>query len=1033
MTDPSPTCPDCGTALPTDSPQSLCPACLMRQALASRTLVNGSGKSNTAAPPLSPDEIADKFPAFEILECLGRGGMGVVYKARQKSLNRLVAIKILAPERETDSRFAERFAHEAELLAKLSHPHIVTIHDFGETGGFYYLVMEFVDGVNLRDLLRDGKIEAKQALAIVPPICEALQFAHDKGIVHRDIKPENLLLDRDGRVKIADFGIASLVGVSGESAGTPPYMAPEQASHSEVDHRADIYALGVVLYEMLTGERPGKEVVAPSKKVQIDVRLDEIVLRALEKNPELRFQEASIFKTQVETLSPGNASDSPAQTGVAASGPSSIPGPTWPPDHPAKSTGLGKWRLGILVGTVLGVPFLWSSMSAWEVIFLCGLALVLSLVLGLMSWRSRSGKFAIVASGMGLLIWWVVFAANLLFNLPFLHAPKEQVIGGLDTPLAPLTNAGDAELPRFGPVIERVLPAVTPGTACLLDFESGRFVAPPDRLAEKMWRDIERTDLDRSELQWMGDSQADAALLGATEHTVAFIGTMEFARSVAKMSDGIQFIRFDDYTPELFLESIRKHSFERKMKNEGIYSASVDFRDAGILFVTAQGSMGLMEILGPNDDPSGLKIRYKLMQGANPPTRAVAAAQATHELPPLVPVMELKIPPMDLPDMTTREGYRLTVEPREGNYVLATIREYEGHAAITKDTPVKRETLRLIRTPGDSHSEDIYKDSHWAMRPNLKNRKGSTATIAATDRCVISGFGQQVVITDLDFEGAPGGSVDSGGADGHRRTASAWKRFEFADFDGDKKLTRIVEFELKVVTEDKARELAEHHSISLPPYNVANWAITLSVPTVETPAEATSIPFAPAQRDYDLAAEGMEEALLPGGRSPDGRYEVRVRGSVEAPYGYEILVYAAGGKQPIHTLADVGGILRYTTAREECKALWHPSSKFVVVTDQPTKHSRVLHILAVSGDRVERLKAPDYAMNAIGRADAVDHYRRSVSTPQRWEGDDLHLNLRFDTRDGEFSSEVVLHLSHGENVALGIDLKSVSPAKPAGP
>ena len=183
----------------------------------------------------------------------------------------------------------------------------------------------------------------------------------------------------------------------------------------------------------------------------------------------------------------------------------------------------------------------------------------------------------------------------------------------------------------------------------------------------------------------------------------------------------------------------------------------------------------------------------------------------------------------------------------------------------------------------------------------------------------------------------------------------------------------------------------------------------------------------------DLAAEGMEEALLPGGRSPDGRYEVRVRGSVEAPYGYEILVYAAGGKQPIHTLADVGGILRYSTAREECKALWHPSSKFVVFTDQPTKHSRVLHILAVSGDRVERLKAPDYAMNAIGRADAVENYRRSVPTPQRWEGDDLHLNFRFDTRDGEFSSEVVLHLRHGGNAAPVIELKSVSPAKPADP
>ena len=298
----APTCPDCGTALPADSPRSLCPACLLRQALASRTVVNGDAR-NSSKPPPTPEEIADKFPQFEILECLGRGGMGVVYKARQKSLNRLVAIKILAPDREHEPRFAERFAREAELLARLNHPHIVTIHDFGETGGLFYLVMEFVDGVNLRDLLRDGKLEPKQALAIVPPICEALQYAHDKGIVHRDIKPENLLLDREGRIKIADFGIAALMGAEGENAGTPPYMAPEQGGdRSGIDHRADLYALGVVLYEMLTGERPGKDLIAPSRKVQIDVRLDEMVLRALEKEPERRYQTAGEFRTVVETL-----------------------------------------------------------------------------------------------------------------------------------------------------------------------------------------------------------------------------------------------------------------------------------------------------------------------------------------------------------------------------------------------------------------------------------------------------------------------------------------------------------------------------------------------------------------------------------------------------------------------------------------------------------------------------------------------------------------------------------------------------------
>ena len=374
----------------------------MAQALASGTAFPVEGTTRTgdgsgAAP--SPEEVAGKFPQFEILECLGRGGMGVVYKARQKSLNRLVAIKVLAPEREHDARFAERFAREAELLAKLSHPHIVTIHDFGQADGLFYIVMEFVDGVNLRDLLREGKIEPRQALAIVPPVCEALQYAHDHGVVHRDIKPENLLLDREGRVKIADFGIASLVGGdgasgAGERAGTPPYMAPEQggvasaapgAPVAAADHRADIYALGVVLYEMLTGERPGREVVAPSRKVQIDVRLDEIVLRALEKQPELRYASATEFKTQVETVAAeGAAPAAAAATGAEGGG--------------RKPMGLGKWALGCAFGVLFGGSLLWQFMGAREVFALCGLALLTALVLGLMSWRERAGGIAAKAS-----------------------------------------------------------------------------------------------------------------------------------------------------------------------------------------------------------------------------------------------------------------------------------------------------------------------------------------------------------------------------------------------------------------------------------------------------------------------------------------------------------------------------------------------------------------------------------------------------------------------------------------------------------
>ena len=309
------------------------------------------GTTPTPSEPLSPAALAPHFPQLEILECLGRGGMGVVYKARQKALNRFVALKILAPERSTDPGFAERFTAEARTLASLNHPNIVTIHDFGESGGFYHLVMEYVDGVNLRQAMTAGRFTPEQALAIVPPVCEALQYAHDHGVVHRDIKPENLLLDQQGRVKVADFGIAKLLGsataggpdaaaantvpadappagaggietLGASAAGTPQYMAPEQRARGPVDHRADIYSLGVVLYELLTGELPGHSLKNPSRRIQIDVRLDEVVLRALAVAPELRFPTATEFRTRVEALTapatPGPIQPPPIQVNASA-------------------------------------------------------------------------------------------------------------------------------------------------------------------------------------------------------------------------------------------------------------------------------------------------------------------------------------------------------------------------------------------------------------------------------------------------------------------------------------------------------------------------------------------------------------------------------------------------------------------------------------------------------------------------------------------------------------------------------------------
>lgn len=328
-------CPRCGSPLPADAPEGLCPRCLGLLNLESRPgASSAAGHASAPAPSPSPEELAPHFPQLEIVRCVGRGGMGVVYEARQKSLDRRVALKLLAPERIQDPLFEERFRREARALARLNHPHIVTIHDFGVTtppsipgtapnAPLYHLLMEFVDGASLRQLLEAGQLTPEQALGIVPPICDALQYAHDQGVVHRDIKPENLLLDAQGRVKIADFGIARLLGggtpvetaAGGQVLGTAMYMAPEQHTQpSKVDHRADIYSLGVVFYEMLTGELPVGRFAPPSRTVSVDVRLDDIVLRALEQQPERRYQTAGEFKACVDSMvrpAPGGTPASP--------------------------------------------------------------------------------------------------------------------------------------------------------------------------------------------------------------------------------------------------------------------------------------------------------------------------------------------------------------------------------------------------------------------------------------------------------------------------------------------------------------------------------------------------------------------------------------------------------------------------------------------------------------------------------------------------------------------------------------------------
>jgi predicted Ser/Thr protein kinase len=305
MNDTTPlSCPSCGKPLPTEASHGLCPRCVLQGVIAD------------SPPPVDEtlESVRAQFPELEIHELIGVGGMGRVYRARDPLVDRIVALKILSPERALDPEWIERFTREARALARLNHPHIVQVHRFGSTPQ-PHLVMEYVDGVNLRQAMEAGGLSAREALVIVPKLCDALHYAHEHGVLHRDIKPENILIDSEGRVKIVDFGLAKLrdEGVlhftltqSGAKLGTLAYMAPEQVENpSDVDHRADLYSLGVVFYEMLTGELPLGRFPSPSEANGTDPRLDAVVLRTLEKKREKRFPDAGAMRTEIESAATG--------------------------------------------------------------------------------------------------------------------------------------------------------------------------------------------------------------------------------------------------------------------------------------------------------------------------------------------------------------------------------------------------------------------------------------------------------------------------------------------------------------------------------------------------------------------------------------------------------------------------------------------------------------------------------------------------------------------------------------------------------
>jgi serine/threonine-protein kinase len=314
------------------------------------TIASGS---QPATPNVTTVSNPPKVPGYELLELLGKGGMGEVWKAKQLSLGRVVALKVLPDKFARDPEFVKRFEKEATALAALSHPNIVQIIDRGQAGEHVYFTMELVTGINLRELMNNQKLAVRDALRIGSQVARAIDYAHEQKIVHRDLKPENILVDGRGHVKIADFGLAGMQGsehnisltATAVAMGTVNYMAPEQRRDAKnVDHRADLYSLGVILYEMFTGELPIGRFKSPSQKVpELEPALDEVVGQLLETEPDARPKRAMETAVALDELTPPPTGATPPGTRRKSQSP-----------VPAKTTSFiqepgGGWKLGVFV------------------------------------------------------------------------------------------------------------------------------------------------------------------------------------------------------------------------------------------------------------------------------------------------------------------------------------------------------------------------------------------------------------------------------------------------------------------------------------------------------------------------------------------------------------------------------------------------------------------------------------------------------------------------------------------------------------